>query len=318
MGAHATGARPAARLSRCRQRRTDAARRDGGGVPGARGAELRLGELRRDHWTDRDEPPRDTLRGVRRLRCRRSAVHARRGRSARPGRRGTRSGGGRRGHHHDPRASRGAQPVARAGATARRGREADRAAGADDRAGAGARPVRRRGHRAHEGARVLPRAIRRRRGAAGARALRTSRASATSSRVVDGAQALGMLDFACAISAATSMRPASTSGSAAVTASGMLYVRREMLDRLWPVEPRGIDASPPVITPTQSDGHVGVPAALHKLGNIVPLRLARAARRRSGAGIPAADRPQHASKRAFASWRSMRACGCSSCRASKC
>jgi selenocysteine lyase/cysteine desulfurase len=51
----------------------------------------------------------------------------------------------------------------------------------------------------------------------------------------------------------------------------MLYVRRDMLDRIWPSQPRGIDAAPPVITPTQSNGHMGVPAALHKLGNIVPL-----------------------------------------------
>jgi isopenicillin-N epimerase len=40
---------------------------------------------------------------------------------------------------------------------------------------------------------------------------------------------------------------------------------------LWPVAPRGIDASPPVVTPTESVGHSNVPAALHKLGNIVPL-----------------------------------------------
>jgi selenocysteine lyase/cysteine desulfurase len=51
----------------------------------------------------------------------------------------------------------------------------------------------------------------------------------------------------------------------------MLYVRRDMLDRVWPSQARGIDASPPVLTPTQSVGHGGVPAALHKLGNIVPL-----------------------------------------------
>jgi selenocysteine lyase/cysteine desulfurase len=56
--------------------------------------------------------------------------------------------------------------------------------------------------------------------------------------------------------------------------TGMLYVRRDMLDRVWPLQARGIDASPPVITPTQSSGHVGVPAALHKLGNIVPLAWA--------------------------------------------
>ena len=38
--------------------------------------------------------------------------------------------------------------------------------------------------------------------------------------------------------------------------TGVLYVRREMLDRLWPVEPRGLDASPPVFTPTRCGRHM--------------------------------------------------------------
>lgn len=89
--------------------------------------------------------------------------------------------------------------------------------------------------------------------------------------VVDGAQALGMLDFqlrdlGCDFYAATFDKWLNGSHG-----TGMLYVRRPMLDRLWPTEPRGIDAVPPVLTPTISPGYQGVPAALHKLGNIVPL-----------------------------------------------
>lgn len=89
--------------------------------------------------------------------------------------------------------------------------------------------------------------------------------------VVDGAQALGMLDFqlrdlGCDFYGASFHKWLGGSNG-----TGLLYVRRDMLDRIWPSLPRGIDASPPVITPTQSNGHVGVPAALHKLGNIVPL-----------------------------------------------
>ncbi len=89
--------------------------------------------------------------------------------------------------------------------------------------------------------------------------------------VVDGAQALGMLDFqlrelGCDFYGASFHKWLGGSNG-----TGMLYVRRDMLDRIWPSLPRGIDASPPVVTPTQSAGHVGAPAALHKLGNIVPL-----------------------------------------------
>ena len=89
--------------------------------------------------------------------------------------------------------------------------------------------------------------------------------------VVDGAQAVGMLDFqvrdlGCDFYAAASHKW--LGGSHGV---GFLVVRRETLDRLWPSQPRGFDASPPVITPTLSAGNDGVPAALHKLGNIVPL-----------------------------------------------
>ena len=88
--------------------------------------------------------------------------------------------------------------------------------------------------------------------------------------VVDGAQALGMLDLnlrdlGCDFYGANFHK-----WLGGCHGSGMLYVRREMLDRLWPNQPRGIDASPPIFVPAESVGQVGVPAALHKLGNLVP------------------------------------------------
>lgn len=92
--------------------------------------------------------------------------------------------------------------------------------------------------------------------------------------VVDGAQALGMLDFRVSELGCDFYGTSFHKWLGGSVGTGMLYVRREMLDRVWPTQPRGIDASPPVITPTQSAGHMGVPAALHKLGNIVPLTWA--------------------------------------------
>ncbi|AMN45662.1 L-cysteine lyase [Steroidobacter denitrificans] len=88
--------------------------------------------------------------------------------------------------------------------------------------------------------------------------------------IVDGAQALGMLDFQlhdldCDFYAASFHKWMNGSHG-----TGMLYVSRPSLERLWPIEPRGIDA-PPIPTPTVAVGQHGVPAALHKLGNIVPL-----------------------------------------------
>ena len=89
--------------------------------------------------------------------------------------------------------------------------------------------------------------------------------------VVDGAQAFGMLsyqlrDLGCDFYALCFHKWLGGSHG-----SGMLYVRREMLDRIWPSEPRGIDASPPVITPTKARGYEATPASIHKFGNIVPL-----------------------------------------------
>jgi isopenicillin-N epimerase len=92
--------------------------------------------------------------------------------------------------------------------------------------------------------------------------------------VVDGAQATGMLDFRLRDLGCDFYGTSFHKWLGGSNGTGMLYVRREMLDRVWPSQPRGIDASPPVITPTQSSGNTGVPAALHKFGNIVPLAWA--------------------------------------------
>jgi isopenicillin-N epimerase len=88
--------------------------------------------------------------------------------------------------------------------------------------------------------------------------------------VVDGAQALGMMDFSVRELGCDLYATCCHKWLGGSHGSGALYVRREVLDRLWPIEPRGIDSAPPVFTPTDADGNGDVPAALHKLGNIVP------------------------------------------------
>jgi isopenicillin-N epimerase len=88
--------------------------------------------------------------------------------------------------------------------------------------------------------------------------------------VVDGAQALGMLGFLVRDLGCDFYAAGFHKWLGGCQGTGMLYVRREMLDRLWPTEPRGIDASPPVAVPVQSPGHVDAPAALHKFGNVIP------------------------------------------------
>ncbi|MGH8178669.1 MAG: aminotransferase class V-fold PLP-dependent enzyme [Steroidobacter sp.] len=88
--------------------------------------------------------------------------------------------------------------------------------------------------------------------------------------IVDGAQAIGMIDFALRDLNCDFYATCFHKWLGGSHGSGMLYVRRDMLDRLWPVAPRGVDASPPIVTPTGSAGHTGAPAAIHKLGNIVP------------------------------------------------
>jgi selenocysteine lyase/cysteine desulfurase len=89
--------------------------------------------------------------------------------------------------------------------------------------------------------------------------------------VVDGAQALGMLDFQVRDLGCDFYAAASHKWLGGGHGVGFLVVRRDALDRLWPIEPRGLDASTAIAAPTQSFGNDGVPATLHKLGNIVPL-----------------------------------------------
>jgi cysteine desulfurase / selenocysteine lyase len=89
--------------------------------------------------------------------------------------------------------------------------------------------------------------------------------------LIDGAQAVGMLalslrDLGCDFYAGCFHKWLGGSHG-----TGMLYVRREALDRLWPTAPRSIDASPPIAVPTQAPGQPEAPAALRKLGNIVPV-----------------------------------------------
>jgi len=89
--------------------------------------------------------------------------------------------------------------------------------------------------------------------------------------VVDGAQALGMLDFRLRDLNCDFYATCFHKWLGGTHGTGALYVRREMLDRLWPIEPRGLDASPPIFVPTQAAGHENAPAALHKLGNVIPV-----------------------------------------------
>jgi selenocysteine lyase/cysteine desulfurase len=88
--------------------------------------------------------------------------------------------------------------------------------------------------------------------------------------VVDGAQAFGMLEYALRDLGCDYYATSFHKWLAGCHGTGMLYVRREALDRLWPTEPRGIDASPPIFVPAESVGQATTPSALHKLGNVVP------------------------------------------------
>jgi selenocysteine lyase/cysteine desulfurase len=88
--------------------------------------------------------------------------------------------------------------------------------------------------------------------------------------IVDGAQALGMIEFDlheldCDFYAANFHKWLGGSHGA-----GLLYIRREMLDRVWPTTPRGLDASPPIGFPSQSIANESVASALHKFGNVIP------------------------------------------------
>jgi selenocysteine lyase/cysteine desulfurase len=88
--------------------------------------------------------------------------------------------------------------------------------------------------------------------------------------VVDGAQALGMLNLRLRELGCDFYATNCHKWLGGCQGTGLLFTRREMLDRLWPVVPRGIDSTPPVYVPADAVGHNDVPAALHKLGNIVP------------------------------------------------
>lgn len=88
--------------------------------------------------------------------------------------------------------------------------------------------------------------------------------------VVDGAQAVGVIDMAVRDLKCDFYAAGFHKWLGGTQGTGFLYVRREMLDRLWPTQPKGLDAVPPVEVPTESPGHVGAPATLHKLGNVVP------------------------------------------------
>jgi len=88
--------------------------------------------------------------------------------------------------------------------------------------------------------------------------------------LIDGAQAPGMLELdlhelGCDFYAANFYKWLGGSQG-----TGMLYVRREMLDRLWPTAPRGLDASPSLFFPSTSIANDVSAAALHKFGNAVP------------------------------------------------
>jgi isopenicillin-N epimerase len=88
--------------------------------------------------------------------------------------------------------------------------------------------------------------------------------------IVDGAQALGMIEFALRELNCDFYATCFHKWLGGSHGTGMLYVRREKLDALWPIAPRGMDASPPIAAPTETYGFAGAPAALHKLGNVVP------------------------------------------------
>lgn len=88
--------------------------------------------------------------------------------------------------------------------------------------------------------------------------------------VVNGSQAFGMLSFQLADLACDFYATGFHKWLAGSHGSGMLFIRREVMERIWPTEPRGFDSYPPIAMATRSPGYDGVPAALHRFGNIVP------------------------------------------------
>ena len=130
--------------------------------------------------------------------------------------------------------------------------------------------------------------------------------------VVDGAQALGMMEFALRDLGCDFYATCCHKWLGGSHGTGVLYVRREMLDRLWPIEPRGLDSVPPVIhadrcrtaTPTYPRPCTSSATSCPTPG---PLCAASKPRWNSSSRSVAAR-----SKRASASSRSTRACGCNS------
>lgn len=88
--------------------------------------------------------------------------------------------------------------------------------------------------------------------------------------VVNGSQAFGMLTFQLSELACDFYAASFHKWLAGSHGSGMLFIRREVMDRIWPTQPRGFDTYPPIPTATRSFGNDGVPAALHRFGNVVP------------------------------------------------
>lgn len=83
--------------------------------------------------------------------------------------------------------------------------------------------------------------------------------------VVDGAQAIGMLDFQLRDLGCDFYAGCFHKWLGGSHGTGFLYVRREMLERIWPLAPRALDS-----ISASSTAAADVPAALRKLGNLVP------------------------------------------------
>lgn len=88
--------------------------------------------------------------------------------------------------------------------------------------------------------------------------------------IIDGAQSFGMLDFNLRDLGCDFYAGCFHKWVAGSHGTGMLYVRREMLERLWPSEPRNIETSPPAAFAALAPGQSQVPSALRRLGSHVP------------------------------------------------
>lgn len=88
--------------------------------------------------------------------------------------------------------------------------------------------------------------------------------------VVNGSQALGMFVFQLRELGCDFYASGFQKWLGGSHGSGLLFARREAQARLWPVEPRGFDSAPPIVTPTRSVGFDNVPGALRRFGNVVP------------------------------------------------